>query len=171
MDISRREAMAAGIVAAGMTTLPTAALAQAAKGAAGSSAAAWDLSDLYPSDAAWEAERQAILKAIPSLTGFKGRLGDSAATLRAALQAQSDINKRTSRLYTYASLKADEDLRIAPNQERKQQAQDAATALGEATAWTDPELIAIGRPKVMGFVAADPGLRKFAHGLDNTLPP
>ena len=169
MDISRREAMAAGIVAAGMTTLPAAALAQAAKGAAGSSAAAWDLSDLYPSDAAWEAERQAILKEIPSLTGFKGRLGDSAATLRAALQAQSDINKRTSRLYTYASLKADEDLRIAPNQERKQQAQDAATALGEATAWTDPELIAIGRPKVMGFVAADPGLRKFAHGLDNTL--
>ena len=132
--------------------------------------AAWDLSELYPNDAAWEAERQALLKTIPSLKAQKGTLGRSAATMRAALVAQSDIGKGASRLYTYASLKADEDRRIASNQERKQQAQDVFTALGEATAWTNPEIVALGATKVNAFIAADPVLKKrFAFGLRDTL--
>ena len=112
---------------------------------AGSATAAWDLTDLYPSDAAWEAERQAILKAIPSLKALSGQARRQRGDMKAALQAGSDLNKRTSRLYSYASLKADEDRRVAPNQERKQQAQDVFTALGEATAWANPEIVAAGR--------------------------
>ena len=81
------------------------------------------------------------------------------------MQAQSDLNKRASRLYTYASLKADEDLRVAPNQERKSQAQDVFTALGEATAWSNPEVVALGATKVNALIAADRGLDKFAFGL------
>jgi len=159
IEVSRREmlvsAAATAALAGGVSTI---AVAQTA-----SSAAAWDLTDLYPGDAAWEVERQALLKAIPDLKAQKGTLGRSAAAMRAAFEAQSDINKRTSRLYTYASLKADEDRRVAPNQERKQQAQDVFTALGEATAWTNPEVVAIGAKKVNAFIAADPVLRsKFA---------
>ena len=37
----------------------------------------WDLTDLYPSDAAWDAERVAVEKALPSLPAFKGKLGES----------------------------------------------------------------------------------------------
>ena len=75
-------------------------------------------------------------------------------------------NKRTARLYSYASLKADEDRRVAPNQESKQKAQDVFTALGEATAWTNPEIVALGAKKVNAFIAADPVLKKrFAFGL------
>ncbi len=166
IEVSRREmlvsAAAAAALAGGVSSI---AMAQTA-----ASAAAWDLTDLYPSDAAWETERQALLKAIPGLKGQKGTLGRSAAAMRAALQAQSDINKRASRLYTYASLKADEDRRVAPNQERKQQAQDVFTALGEATAWTNPEVVAIGAAKVNGFIAADPVLKKrFAFALHDVL--
>ena len=163
LDLSRREILVSGALATAMSTTPMAALAQGA--AAGSSAAAWDLTDLYPSDAAWETERQALLKAIPALKSHQGTLGRSAATIRGVLQAQSDINKRASRLYTYASLKADENLKIAANQERKQQAQDVFTALGEATAWTNPEIVALGAAKVNGFIAADHGLDKFAFYL------
>ena len=89
--------------------------------------------------------------------------------MKAALQAQSALNKRASRLYTYASLKADEDLRVAVNQERKQQAQDVFTALAEATSWANPELVAIGAAKINRFIAADPGLKKFAFGLRDVL--
>ena len=134
-DLSRRELLASGVVAGAVTAAtPTKVLAQAAEGA--SAIAAWDLRDLFPTDAAWEAERLAILKDVPALKAYQGKLGSSAATLKAALQAQSDINRRTSRLYTYASLKADEDRRVAANQERKQKAQDVFTALGEATSWS-----------------------------------
>ena len=137
-EVSRREMLVSGAFATAVSAAaPVKAFAQTA-GGGGSTAAAWDLSEIYPSDAAWETERQAILKAIPTLSSYKGKLGNDAATLKAASQAISDIQKRTSRLYTYASLKADEDLRVSANQERKQQAQDVFTALSESIAWANP---------------------------------
>ena len=92
-----------------------------------------------PTDAAWEAERQAMLKAIPRSGPRRASSAEAPRRCGTAFQAQSDISQRAIRLYTYASLKADEDRRVAANQERKQQAQDVFTALGEATAWTNPE--------------------------------
>ncbi|MEO6582666.1 MAG: M3 family oligoendopeptidase, partial [Sphingomicrobium sp.] len=166
IDLSRREAFVSAAAVAIAAGVPSWALAQAT---ATGGTAAWNLGEIYPSDAAWEAERKAILARIPSLLQYKGKLGRSAAGLKAALQAQSDLNKRASRLYTYASLKADEDLRVAPNQERKSQAQDVFTALGEATSWANPELVALGAPKVDQLIAADPGLKKFAFGLRDVI--
>jgi oligoendopeptidase F len=168
-DLSRREALAsvaATTVVSAVT--PASALAQVAQATA-APVAAWNLADIYPTDAAWEAERQSLLKAIPSLKAYQGKLGESPATLKAALQAASDINRRASRLYTYASLKADEDRRVAANQERKQQAQDAFTALSEATSWSSPEIVALGADRVNAMIAADPGLGKFAFGLRDIL--
>ena len=165
LDVSRRELIVSAAAVAALAGVPAMAIAQTA-----ASGAAWDLTDLYPSDAAWESERQSLLKAIPGLKTQKGTLGRSAASMRAALVAQSDMNKRASRLYVYASLNADADRRVAANQERKQQAQDVFTALGEATAWTNPEVVALGAKKVNGFIAADPVLKKrFAFGLRDTL--
>ena len=166
LDLSRREVMITAAATAALAAgVPAAAVAQAT-----SSAAAWDLTDLYPSDAAWETERQAILATLPRLKAQKGTLGRSPAAMRAVLVAQSDASKRASRLFVYASLKADEDRRVGPNQERKQQAQDVFTSLGEATAWTNPEIVAIGPKKVNAFIAADPVLKKrFAFGLRDAL--
>ena len=168
-QLSRRELLATGVVVT-LVSAGSSVRAVAAAAMAGSEPAAWDLSELYPSDAAWEAERMELLKAIPQLAAKRGTLGHSAAAMRTAFEAQSEINKRTSRLYTYASLRADEDLRVAPNQERKQQAQDVFTALGEATAWTNPEIVAIGAKRVNAFIAADPQLKKrFAFALRDVL--
>jgi len=65
-EVSRREMLVSGAFATAVSAAaPVKAFAQTA-GGGGSTAAAWDLSDLYPSDAAWETERQAILKAIPA---------------------------------------------------------------------------------------------------------
>ena len=66
-------------------------------------------------------------------------------------------------------MKADEDRRVAANQERKQKAQDVFTALGEATAWTSPEIVALGQARVDALLTGDPGLNKFAFGLHDTL--
>ena len=170
LDISRREILLSGAAASVAAAAPARAFAQAAGVAPTASGAAWDLRDIFPSDATWETERQSVLAAIARLKAQKGTLGRSPAAMRAALEAQSDANKRASRLYAYASLKADEDRRVAANQERKQQGQDVFTALGEATAWANPEIVAMGPKKVNAFIAADPTLRKrFAFGLRDTL--
>lgn len=129
----------------------------------------WDLTRLYPSDEAWEAERKALEADLPRIGAYKGRLGESAATLKAAFQEVSDATKRAYRLFVYATLKGDEDLQVAPNQERRQLGQALLARLGQATAWTSPEVLAVGAPKIQSFVAADPGLAKFRFGLENIL--
>ena len=169
LEVSRREMIAAASAAAAAASMAAGVPAFAQAAAGGHVPTNWDLRDLYPTDAAWEAERQSIKAAIPKLLQYKGRLGESAATLERALQDGSDLNKRTSRLYTYASLAGDLDLKNAANQEKRQQAQDVFTALGEATSWVGPEILTVGAPKIRSFVAADPKLAKFRFFLEDTL--
>src|SRR3954464_13450988 len=109
-DFSRRDALLAA-AAAGAIGFSLPALASAASDKA--QMTMWDLTDLYANDAAWEAERAAVLKQLPSIQGYKGKLGQSAATLRSALTTVSDIGRKVARLAVYAGLKADEDLRVA----------------------------------------------------------
>ena len=109
--------------------------------------------------AAWDAARQGFVALIQKAGSYQGKLGTDAATLRGALQAQSDAALKVSRLLTYASLKADEDVRIAANQERKQIAMDLYGKFGEAVSFTSPELLTVGKVKVEGFLAADSGFR------------
>jgi oligoendopeptidase F len=108
------------------------ALAQAATAAA-ASGAAWDLTDLYPDWAAWDAARKGVLAALPRLKAYKGHLGDSAEAMAKALADISDVQKTDARVYVYAQLSGDADLRIAENQARTGQAQDMDSALSEAT--------------------------------------
>jgi len=168
MDLSRRELIVTGTAAGAASALPwTAAAAAAAQ--TPPSGPLWDLTDLYPSDAAWTSEKDAAGKAIDALVRFKGALGDGAEALRTALQAISDQKRRLERLAVYAGLKADADTASAPDQERRQLAQDLATRLDEAVSWVDPELLAVGAAKIMAFEASDPGLGKFHFALHDVL--
>ena len=130
----------------------------------------WDLSDLYASPDAWTAARDKTLTNAGKLESYKGTLGKSAADMLKALSAISDAHKEVDRLFVYASLKSDEDVRVAPNQERLQLAQALATTLSEKTSWLTPDILAIGAAKVKAFEAASPELtHRFGFMLDNTL--
>jgi oligoendopeptidase F len=162
-EFSRREAL----TAAAMMSIAAAMPAWAQDAASG---AMWDLADLYPNDAAWDEARKKTLAEVPSLAKYRGKLGESADTLAAFLVAQSDIGRTASRVYTYASLKADADLRVSANQERQAQAIDLFTALGEATAWATPEILSLGKTKIDGFIASNDTLKKrFDFALADTL--
>jgi oligoendopeptidase F len=130
----------------------------------------WDLRDLYPTPEEWTAERDKIKAQAETLESYKGTLGKSAASMLKALSAISDVKREVARLGVYASLKGDEDVRVAENQERVQSAQALATLVSEKTAWLNPEVIGIGSKKVLAFEAQSPELKKrFAFQLDNAL--
>ena len=129
----------------------------------------WDLSELYPSDTAWDAERKSIAEALPGLASFKGTLGNDAARLAKALHTVSDLRRRLGRLDTYASLKRDEDTRNASNQDRLQRVELLENDFSTASAYMDPEVVAIGATKINQFIAADPALKSFVFGLKDTL--
>ncbi len=154
-SLTRREALATATIATIASAIP----AWAQDAATAADVAAWDLAELYPNDAAWDAARKDVLAKIPGLLKYKGTLGTSAEALAAALVAQSDLGREASRVYTYISLKADEDLRVAANQEKQAQATDMFTAFGEATSWVAPELLTIDTAKINGFVAGNQTLK------------
>jgi oligoendopeptidase F len=170
LESSRRELILALAALASSTGLPAGAFAAAGEEAADADQRpAWDLSDIFASDAAWSTERASVMAAIPSLGAWRGKLGDSAQSMKSALQAISDLNRRMDRLALYAGLTADADTRVAASQERRQLATDLATQIQSATAWVRPEVLRLGEAKVQAFEASEPGLKPFAFQLRNIL--
>ena len=54
----------------------------------------WDDTSVFPTVEAWEAELEAMLAELPTLTAFQGRLGESASVLVAALEARDGVDRR-----------------------------------------------------------------------------
>ncbi|MET0280636.1 MAG: oligoendopeptidase F [Steroidobacteraceae bacterium] len=164
-ELTRREAITAAVLTGFAAALP--AMSQPAGAPA---AALWDLTEIYPDEAGWEKARRGVHAALSGMLQFKGRLGESAAVLAEALQLQSELNRTALRVYTYASLKADEDVRISGWQEKNAQVTDMFSTLGESTSWIAPELLTVGKAKIDAFIAANDTLRtRFDFYLANTL--
>src|SRR5689334_14173637 len=159
MDLNRRDLL----TTAGALAVSAAAPAAGAQTAASAAPPeTWNLTELYPTATAWTAERDAVLKDLPTLAGYKGKLGTDAATLKTALRAMSDTQKRVARLNVYAGLIADSDTSAAAAQERRQLAIALYGQFSEAVAYVQPEVLAIGADKVAAFQKADKGLAAFA---------
>lgn len=120
--------------------------------------AVWDLTAIFPNEAAVESERARILSDLPALSAIGGHLGDSAAALRAALDRRSELVQRARRVHRYAFLKVSEDARVESSQALLASANDMVSKLRAATAFYDPEIIALGSSRIEAFEAADPGL-------------
>lgn len=161
--------LAAGVLALMFMSAAASAAAPAA-GDEANPAYMWDLSDLYPSPEAWTASYEKTKAEADKLEQHKGTLGKSAESMLAALDAVSKVRKEFDRLYTYASLKGDEDVRVAADQERVQLAQALGTRLAEKTAWLATEILEVGEKKVHDFEKRSPELtHRFDLFLDNTL--
>jgi oligoendopeptidase F len=129
----------------------------------------WDLRDLYTTDAAWSASFDRTSAAIKALSAYRGKLA-SADGLYAALDAWSNARREFVRLYVYANLVSDSDVRVAANQERRQRVVQLGTEFGERTAWLAPGILALGADRVHGYVQAHAMLRtRFDFFLDDTL--
>ena len=131
--------------------------------------ATWNLTDLYPSVDAWSAARDEVMADYEKVEARRGSLGESADSLYQTYQLVSDLYRKASRVYVYASLNADEDLRESVTQERRQLATIMFARFGEVTAWMQPELISVGREVIESYVAEDPRLAPFAYQLDDSL--
>lgn len=118
---------------------------------------------------AWNAERERVNAEIRTIAKFEGTLADSAQSLLAAFDAISAINKEGARVFIYASLGGDEDLRNAEGQERLSLARSMFASLGQATAFIAPEILAIGEETIEQFISEEPGLSKHAFQLRDIL--
>ncbi|HEY3354570.1 MAG TPA: oligoendopeptidase F [Polyangia bacterium] len=129
----------------------------------------WNLADLYPSEAAWDAARTGIAARIPRLAAHRGHLGDSAKALASALDAMFGIDRDLERLMVYAASRSDEDVRAAGPREMRQRAQQLIVQFSAATSWIRPELLKLAPAKVRGFIAREPRLKPYRFFLEDVL--
>jgi len=126
----------------------------------------WDLSQVYPSVQAWEAALAGVDADLPRLEACRGGL---AAQLRACLDLRFELQRRTSRVYTYASNASNVDTRDAAWLARSQRAEQLYARVGEVGSFFAPEILALGAPAVEAAIAADPGLLPYDAWLRSTL--
>jgi len=125
----------------------------------------WNLSDIYPNDAAWRAEKQRVASELPVLRSYQGKLGSAASVLADALEHATRLEKTLSRLYVYAGMLADQDTRESVPQGMQQEMQQLHADFKAQTAYVEPELLHAGRETIDFFLASEPRLTSYAFYL------
>jgi oligoendopeptidase F len=128
----------------------------------------WDLASLYANDAAWEAAFGKWSESIGGYARFRGRLGESAATLAECLRFDTDFERVGERLGTYAFLKTAEDQTNSEYQRMKGRYQHTATKAAEAASYLRPQIMAIDPARMSEFLQA-PELGEWKLLLDRIL--
>ncbi len=125
----------------------------------------WNTADIYPSDEAWETAADRARSLIGELSGYAGRLGESAKTLYGYLALFDQTSDLVFELYRYASLRQDEDTRDSRYQALAGRATDLLVALDSATAFDTPELLKISPETLDRFYAEQPELELYRRHL------
>jgi oligoendopeptidase F len=128
----------------------------------------WDLSDMYASTAAWEADRDRFINALPSLGQYRGQLGTDGPTLLEAIESIQAVETIIANLYVYAGLRSYEDTRVSENAARYSEAQGLYARYQQSLSYFTPELLAIPEETLSQFIADTPALGAYRHYLDET---
>ena len=103
----------------------------------------WNLTDIYSNDDAWAAAKEMIAGRIPELESFKGKLSTSAKELLSFLELNTELRKELTKLFSYAGMNSDLDVRNPKAMEKRQSLAPLATEMGAKTAWFSPEVLTI----------------------------
>ena len=126
----------------------------------------WALEDLYATDAAWEEDLKTVAEDQAFLVSFAGKLNDP-ESLFAYLQRSEELNVKADRLGNYCMRKADEDTRNSVYQAMQGKFMSVFVALGAATSFDTPEIMAISEADMERFYREYPALERYRRYLTN----
>lgn len=129
----------------------------------------WDLSTIFPTDEAFEAELAQVSEEVKKAADLAGHLLDSADSLLTTTEIQLDLMRRIEKLYSYAHMKNDQDTRVAKYQEYQAKGMTLYSDFGQSFAFYEPEFMAITEEQYQAFLAEQPGLRLYQHYFDKLL--
>ena len=124
----------------------------------------WDLSHLFLDADKWGEDLAWIQATYPRLTNWKGRVGESAATLAEVLEFEKALDLKIERVYHYASLQLAENSADPEYLARMGQLQNLLTTIGEVTSFVAPEIQAIADEEFARFLT-DPVLEQWHISL------
>ena len=129
----------------------------------------WDLTTIFPTDEAFEAELAQVSEEVKKAASLAGHLLDSADSLLTTTEIQLDLMRRIEKLYSYAHMKNDQDTRVAKYQEYQAKGMTLYSDFGQSFAFYEPEFMAITGEQYQAFLAEQPGLQLYQHYFDKLL--
>lgn len=118
----------------------------------------WNLESLYPSLEAWRKEFQQTAPStsprFPEIAAFKGTLNQGPETLKRALETVLDLDRRLSKLYTFAHLKHDEEITENHAKTSHIEALGALHDFNQEASWFEPELLSLSDEKMKEYLAS-----------------
>jgi len=124
----------------------------------------WNPGVLFRSVKAWEVEKRRLADEVPGLDAHRGNLGRTAKGLARALRKIDRMRQRLEVLSAYASRLYDTDVRSSAAQAMTAAAEMLYTDFRAATAYVEPELLALEETTLRRY-AADPALADYDRYL------
>lgn len=129
----------------------------------------WKLEDIFPGDEDWQKSKEKLSKEMDKIESFKGTLATSSKALLNYLEFSSGFGKEFTRVYSYASMKSDQDVRNSKYLAMLQELRQMSPQIGARTAFAEPEILDMGKEKIDQFLAQEPGLQKYKMYLYDLL--
>ncbi|MFC3931628.1 oligoendopeptidase F [Streptococcus dentapri] len=123
----------------------------------------WDLRTVFPTDQAWKEEFADLSQAVAEAKDLSGLLDKSAQKLLEVTESYLALSRRLEKLYVYASMKNDQDTTVSYYQELESKAVNLYAKYGEAFAFFEPEVLALGEEKFQEFTQSEEKLKGYHH--------
>ncbi|MBS1262066.1 MAG: Oligoendopeptidase F, plasmid [Calditrichaeota bacterium] len=126
----------------------------------------WRLDDIYRDWDSWEADRSRLAELIDALAAFEGTLARGGDRLLACLRLSDETGMLFERVWYFPSLAFDLDQRDNEINARRQRVEELAARHAAATAFINPEILALGRDTVFAWLAGNDELALYRFQLD-----
>ena len=126
----------------------------------------WKTEDVFESDEAWEAAF-AALETMPDVAQFRGKL-NTAENVAAYFALTDDYEIRLMRVYLYAFLKHDQDIRVTKYNAYSAKVMTLMTRYSAETSFAVPELTSLPEETLRAF-AADERLKDYDYSLSRLI--
>ncbi|MBR2646175.1 MAG: oligoendopeptidase F [Clostridia bacterium] len=125
----------------------------------------WNVADIFASDEDWEKEYKAVEAAYSDydFTPYKGKLGDKKVLLQ-CFELSDTISRKIEKVYIYAHLRHDEDLRIGKYTSAYAMVGGLISKIFAQLSFVEPELTALSDETLQGFIN-DPDFAPYEYRL------
>lgn len=124
----------------------------------------WDLTTIFESDEAFDAEYEKLESHIGDEEKFQGNI-DSVESLAEALEMQRELGNRLGRLFVYAHLKHDQDTSNDTYSALESRARTLAVKFSSAWSFLTPEILKLDEETLKTFIQDD-RLKEFKFDLE-----
>lgn len=127
----------------------------------------WDTEKIYKTDEDFYKEVEEVKNLIEKTKAYKGKILQSADSLYDFLKTDEKLERKFSKLGVYASLKSDEDTRVAKYQEMSKIADNLFANLAQELSFITPEILSEDYKKVQTYIEEKEELKIYDHYFED----